>query len=164
MHKLVFTLIFFSSFQVFAHSGEEHETNLDADGFEIVSFGPSEELLGQVNKLYVKNVKPIFLKKCLSCHGINNSLPWYHALPGAKQLMNSDMKEAKEHMDMSNDFPFTGHGSAKDDLEALYRTIQKDEMPPAQYLLLHWDSKLEINEKKVINGWIDKSLNMLNEK
>jgi len=164
MFKLIVILTFTCSLQVFSHSGEDHEVKLDADGFEIVSFEPSAEQLGQINELYLKDVKPIFSKKCLSCHGVNNSLPWYYVLPGVKQLINSDMDEAKEHMDMSDDFPFAGHGTAEDDLKALRKTVRDDDMPPIQYLLLHWDSDLELSDKKIINGWIDKSLNILKSK
>ena len=75
-------------------------------------------------------MKPIFQKKCLACHGTGNTLPWYASIPGPKQLIQNDIKEAKKHMDMSQDFPFLGHGTPKDDLKALKKTIKKETMPP----------------------------------
>jgi len=137
---------------------------LDEDGFEIVSHSPSRESLDTINSKYIKNIKSIFSKKCLSCHGTNDSPPWYYSLPIAKQLMDSDMREAKKHMDMSNGFPFEGHGSPKDDLLALERTVRKNDMPPVEYKILHWDSELTEEEIKVINSWIIESLKVLENK
>jgi len=154
-----------------AHSGENHENSnptidkveRDEDGFEVVSAAPSKQILNQINTLYRNSVKKIFSNKCLSCHGVNNSPPWYYHIPGAKQLMDSDMRDAKKHMDMSNDFPFGGHGSPVDDLDALRKTVKKDDMPPLQYRIMHWDSELTDADIKEINNWIKRSKIILKE-
>jgi hypothetical protein len=160
-----------SSSQIYGHSGEDHESSkskneieLDDDGFEIVSTAPSKKVLDEINNIYLSNVKKIFSNKCLSCHGVNDSPPWYYHIPGPKQLMDSDMREAKKHMDMSNDFPFGGHGSPVDDLNALSKTIKKGDMPPIQYRVMHWGSKLTESEIKEINSWVKKSKQILNKK
>jgi hypothetical protein len=152
----------------FGHGNEKHvdsietkEAILDEDGFEVISTAPSKTKLVKINELYVKNVKKIFSNKCLSCHGVNTSLPWYYSIPGPKQLMDQDMKEAKKHMDMSNDFPFGGHGNPKDDLEALGKTLVKGDMPPFKYKIMHWGSGLSGEEVRVINNWIDVSKEIL---
>jgi hypothetical protein len=76
-------------------------------------------------------------------------------------MMNHDMEEAKEHLDMTKGFPFAGHGTPKKDLEALKETVKEDSMPPWQYKLMHWDSVLTSGEKKIVNQWINESLNKL---
>ncbi len=164
-------LIFVNFSQVYGHRGEDHEGSkpkneieLDADGFEIVSTAPSQEVIDKINKNYQSSVKKIFSNKCLSCHGVNDSPPWYYHIPGPKQLMDYDMREAKKHMDMSNDFPFGGHGSPMDDLNALTKTIEKDDMPPMKYRIMHWDSKLTDTEIKVIGNWIKESQKILIQK
>jgi hypothetical protein len=154
-----------------AHSGENHENSKpaidkverDEDGFEIVSAAPSKKILDQINELYKRNVKKIFSNKCLSCHGVNNSPPWYYHIPGAKQLMDSDMTEAKKHMDMTFDFPFKGHGSPIDDLNSLQKTVREGSMPPLKYRFMHWDSELTAKDIKDINNWINKSKLILKE-
>ncbi len=167
MNKLltIFATIFiFSSSSAYADGEGGHnesslmeQTEFDSDGFEIISNGPSEESLEQINSKYLNGVKQIFAKKCLSCHGVNNDLPWYYNIPGVKQTMDNDMEEAKKHMDMSHDFPFGGHGSPVDDLNALFKTIKKDEMPPLKYKIIHWDSGLTENEIFEVNKWIKDS-------
>lgn len=165
---LIFSFFMFSNV-VLGHGGEDHRepkasqrAKVDEDGFEIISSGPSKEVFARINESYKKNVKNIFSNKCLACHGINDSKPWYYSIPGAKQLMDYDMREAKKHMDMSNDFPFAGHGSPTDDLEALERTIEKGSMPPFRYKIIHWKSKLTKEEIKIINKWITESRSILN--
>ncbi len=154
--------------QAYGHGDEKHEASeqkkeieLDENGFETLPKGPSKIILSKINDVYLESVKNIFEKKCLSCHGINNSLPWYYNVPGAKQLMNYDMKESKKHMDMSNDFPFMGHGSPADDLNALAKTIKKGNMPPLRYKLLHWNSELTEDEINIVAKWLTEALEAL---
>lgn len=141
----------------------ENVIHLDEDGFEILSTLPSKDLINRINRQYLNTVKPIFANKCLSCHGINEELPWYYSIPGVTQLMDYDIAEAKSHMNMSHDFPFQGHGSPNDDLSALWRTIEKDTMPPLTYRMIHWNSKLTLSEIKVIKKWITESKRILSD-
>lgn len=164
---LIFSFFIFSCV-VFGHGGEDHrepkasqKAKVHEDGFEIISSGPSKETLAQINESYRKDVKSIISNKCLACHGINDSKPWYYSIPGAKQLMDYDMKEAKKHMDMSNDFPFAGHASPTDDLEALEKTIEKGSMPPFIYKMIHWKSSLTEKEIEIIKDWIHKSKKLI---
>lgn len=116
----------------------------------------------KINGNYIKQVKPIFVMKCLDCHGVGNRLPWYFRLPLAKQIMEYDMSEAKKHMDMSKDFPFTGHGTPLEDLVGLAEVVNGGDMPPWQYKLIHWRSSLTQNEKLVVLKWIKDSRALLN--
>ena len=58
---------------------------------------------------YRAEIEPIFKAKCFDCHSSSTRHPWYYKVPGVRQLINSDVKEAKEHLDMSQGFPFQGH-------------------------------------------------------
>ena len=169
MHRILIVFsIFLISNVVLGHGDEDHrdprasqQVKLDDDGFEIISSGPSKEVLAQINQIYKKEVKGIFSNKCLTCHGVNNSMPWYYSIPGAKHLMDKDMREAKEHMDMSNDFPFGGHGSPIDDLDALKKTVEnhlhqldlvtREEFDVQKQVLLKTREKIEALEKKLNN-------------
>lgn len=155
-------IIFLLSTIVFAHETEEHET--DEDGWEIVSEETPKETLELINLSYLKNVKPIFQEKCLSCHGTDNPLPWYSKIPGIKQFILHNIKEAKEHMDMTDDFPFSGHGSPEEDLKELAEVVEEDAMPPLMYKMMHWKASLNKNDKKAINEWVEDSLKLINPK
>ncbi|USN47051.1 MAG: heme-binding domain-containing protein [Pseudobdellovibrionaceae bacterium] len=155
---IAFAMSCFVHLSAYAHKGEDHSKPKEAQNSSVAS----EKLLEEINEGYISKIKPILKTKCLDCHGSNNHMPWYHSLPGVKQIMNHDIEEAKEHMDMTKGFPFAGHGTPKEDLEALRETLKEDSMPPWQYKLMHWDSGLTSEEMKIVNQWINESLNKLN--
>ncbi|MBT4287215.1 MAG: heme-binding domain-containing protein [Deltaproteobacteria bacterium] len=134
-------------------NANEHMSNMDNDLSQIH--------LDQTNQAYQKYVKVIFEKKCFDCHGSVTTFPWYYKIPGVKQLMDRDIREAKEHLDMSNDFPFGGHGEPAADLKSIKKSIEDDTMPLFMYRLTHPDSKLTEAEQKIVFNWIDESIKKL---
>lgn len=122
-----------------------------------------EEALKTINQNYVKNVKQIFQASCFDCHSGQTRYPWYYKIPGAKQLIDRDIREARKHIDMSDDFPFNGHGTPSEDLEALQKSIQKSTMPPFRYKITHWNSQLSQEQKRVILKWIEESQDELSK-
>lgn len=154
--KWVPLLLTIVSGAVWAHQGHRHG---EAKGKTIV---PSEEeLLKQINTDYLVRVRPIFQKSCFDCHGNTTRYPWYYRMPGAKQLIDHDIQESKEHLDMSVDFPFKGHGSPKEDLQAIRESVEKGEMPPFRYFILHSGAKLKDAEKKAVTEWATRGMDLL---
>ncbi|RYZ77997.1 MAG: hypothetical protein EOP06_29870, partial [Proteobacteria bacterium] len=80
--------------------------------------------------------------------------PWYSSLPFAKNLIQRDLAQAKEHLDMSTGFPFGGHGSDLEDLEAIRESVDAGDMPPLRYKLLHWSAKVSPEERSAIVSWV----------
>ena len=156
---LLLSLLLFSRI-IFAHGGKEHKSSQEVRLEKVISNSLEIEF-SKINKEYKFSVKPIFAKKCLACHAVNNSLPWYYTIPGVKQLMDHDMEEAKKHLDMSKDFPFGGHGDPLEDLDELKETIQKGNMPPIQYKIIHRESSLTFEEIQEVNSWIDRSKELI---
>lgn len=148
---------FFFSIYSYAHKGEDHSKPLK-EKVEI-----SVDKLKLINESYKKNVASIFKAKCLDCHGTPKKLPWYYALPIAKQMMDKDMKEAKKHLDIQKGFPFKGHGTPEEDLKAISEVIEKKEMPPLNYRMMHWNSEITKDEAKVIKKWVNESLASLDK-
>jgi len=160
--------ILFLAFQAFAHKGVDHSKEGQRKGktkthskSKPVIKKPTLLQLKRVNLHYKEQVKPIFKAKCWDCHGSGNDLPWYSVIPGIKQLLESDLSDAKKHMDMSDDFPFKGHGSPKEDLEALRRMLQEESMPPFRYRVLHWGYLPTAVEEQKIHYWIEESMDIL---
>jgi hypothetical protein len=117
----------------------------------------------QINELYLSQVKPIFQKKCFDCHSQNTQYPWYYKFPGVKQLIDHDTREAKEHLDYTNDFPFSGHGTPAKDLDAIQDEVKEDSMPIFRYWILHRDSGLTQEEQRIILEWVKSSQAILGE-
>jgi len=121
-----------------------------------------ESINKQINTEYITNIKPIFQTKCFACHATNSkTLPWYYGVPGVKQLMDYDMEEAKNHLNFDDDFPFISHASPLLDLKGLKKSVAERDMPPLRYRVIHWDSLLDANETKILNSWVDNSIEML---
>lgn len=117
--------------------------------------------IDQINESYKRNVKPIFQRSCFDCHSQSPKLPWYHSIPIVHSLIEDDMKEAKEHLDFTNDFPFQGHGAPKEDLEAIADSVRDKSMPPLRYRIMHWNSGLTDQEQKIVLKWTAESQTLL---
>lgn len=147
------------------HGDKKHEVqgNLVKETKKVIESNATKEKLQSINIAYIKNIKPIFKVKCFDCHGTLENYPWYYSVPGIKQLMDWDMEEAKKHLDMRKDFPFVSHEIPLEDLKSLKETIEEDEMPPFQYVLGHWDSRLNKEEKMKLYQWVEDSLKALGD-
>lgn len=157
-------LLLLSPSLVAAHEKGKEAPRLDDQGFEIIEAGPSQEVLAGINREYRSRIRPIFREKCFDCHSTETRFPWYYTLPGARQLIDHDIREAKKHLDMTGDFPFEGHhGTAVDNLKALERVIKENRMPLWRYRILHWDAWLSREEKDKILRWIHESQTIINQ-
>jgi hypothetical protein len=72
-----------------------------------------------------------------------------------------DMSESKKHLDFFKDFPFKGHGTPTEDLEAIKKSVSDKTMPPSTYLIMHRQAELSPEEIKTISDWVDESLKEL---
>ena len=65
---------------------------------------------------------------------------------------------------MTDDFPFSGHGSPEDDLKELSRIVKKGAMPPFRYKVMHWGASLSKDDKRAVNEWVEDSLKLIHSK
>src|SRR3989338_3279900 len=108
-HLGKFFLLFFLLFP-WAHGGES-ENEVQPQTNQVEGKSDDMELKIYMVKLYFDNkLKNVFQKKCFDCHGSANAMPWYYSLPVVKGLMDHDIREAKEHLDMSHGYPFKVDG------------------------------------------------------
>lgn len=142
----------------FAHEGKKHSAHHPKPSVQ------EKSDLAQISEMYLSDVKPIFEKKCFDCHGSQGSSPWYRNMPIVKQLIDHDLQESKEHLDMTTDFPFKSHATPKEDLDAIQETIDKNEMPPFRYRIMHSNSALTGEEKGKVRKWIQFGKSLLKEK
>ena len=164
MKIFILTLIVFTFQDSWGHGGEDHskkkspEVAHDSIGFDSKEV---EEVYKKINTSYLKKIKPIFKKSCFDCHSSQTTYPWYYKVPGVKQLIDSDIKEAKSHLDFSNDYPFISHDTPENDLKSIEKSISKKIMPPKKYLWMHNNAKLSQQEVEEIKKWIKVSLEAL---
>ncbi len=143
----------------FAHEGEVHTSGKNQQPTALPQ--SSIEAAKLINESYRVNVELIFRKSCFDCHSAQTEFPWYKNFPGIKQLIASDIAEARTHLDMSKGFPFRSHSSPLKDLEAIRKVVGEESMPPVRYWMLHPGSKLKNEERKIVFDWVNEGLKHL---
>lgn len=141
---------------VWSHEGHHHPP---AAGSSVARL----QALARINADYQVAVKPIFQAKCWDCHSAHTRYPFYYRIPGVRWLIDRDIRQARKHLDMSQDFPFQSHAGPEKDLDAIRGVVKDDEMPPLDYRLRHWGSGLSQSEKAIILRWIEESGKILPE-
>ena len=124
---------------------------------------PVDPTLRAINDDYLASAKPLFARACASCHGPGNALPWYHAIPFVRGMIDDDIARARRTMDMSHDFPFRGRGTPAEYLEAIGEVLDEGSMPPLRYRALHWAAGFDTPEKDIVREWVGRSLLRLDE-
>ncbi len=150
-------MLFIAPPLVLSHGDNEHEQKTNVKK-ELSKDNNLLKAYKEINENYNKNIKPIFKKKCFDCHGLITQSPWYYKIPGVKQMIDYDIKEAKKHLDMSEDFPFISHETPLKDLESLKEVSMEDDMPPFRYIIGNWDARLDKKEKQAIIKWTEESI------
>ena len=161
--KIILFLVFTHFYSTaWGHGGIDHSKGDSHAPVKMPPIGNRNSQIHQrINESYKLNVRPIFERSCFDCHSSTTQYPWYYKVPGVKQLIDSDIKEARSHLDFSHDFPFISHDSPENDLKSIQKSVEEENMPPFKYLILHSNSDLSDIEVKTISDWTQTSLNML---
>lgn len=151
-----------SSGIVFAHGDEEHEraetvSQVSLDSVTAAQAEVRDSIFGIIQEGFAR-LEPTFKKGCFDCHTTNTVYPWYYKLPIVKGILDDHIKDGLKHLDMTDGFPFKGHGAPADDLEAIREEVLEGEMPLLSYRMLHWSAKPSDNEIDSIATWVDRSL------
>lgn len=153
---VLLSTVSFAEWPAYAHKGHHHHAE-DTKGEKSIPENPADPLqqkLKLVGVSYADKVKPIFQKSCFDCHSDHPAYPWYYRLPGVKHLIDSDIDESKEHLNLTNGFPFAGHGTPDEDLQAIADAVQDGSMPPFRYRIMHPKNRLTDEDRAAILGWV----------
>jgi hypothetical protein len=154
--KMKFVLLVFFCCPTFAHEGHQHGAHTQ-EAKEQDAIPNLKAIYADIQSDYQKTVKPVFDTKCGACHSAEVMAPWYTAIPGFGWIVESERAEAKEHLEFSKGFPFAGHGTPEEDLEAIRNSIVKDAMPTRLYRFIHPSHRITDDEKLIIFNWIESS-------
>lgn len=87
------------------------------------------------------DAKALLVAKCADCHSSETRWPMYARIPPGSWLIERDIVEARKKMDLSQ-----WEKLPVEQQEVLTAKIVQEtkngDMPPLQYLALHWDAKL----------------------
>jgi hypothetical protein len=155
---LVVAVLLFAS-GAFAHQGHHHYPGSEAVAPPISK--ESEPAISAIRDDYRRRIEQVFRKGCMDCHSGQTHFPWYYKISGIKQLLDSDIEEARQHLDFSDGYPFKSHAPPIEDLDAIAESVQKGSMPPFLYRLAHKGADLTDEEKSAVLDWSEKSKALL---
>jgi hypothetical protein len=97
-------------------------------------------------------VAAILAKSCQDCHSDRTHWPWYGHIPPASWLLNSDVQQARSHMDFSKWSKYS-LDDKREILTQMGAEVRNNEMPPRRYLFMHSDAKLLAEDVQRLYAW-----------
>lgn len=149
-----------------SHGGKKHDDDEKKEAADTTISDSAliiqDSVYAAINNNY-QTVRHIFKKSCFDCHSDSTNYPWYHNLPFIGGMIDDDIKEAKKHLDMTNDFPFGGHVTQIEQLIEIKEQIKDGDMPILSYRFMHWGHLIEGKRQDSVFLWIDESIALLKQ-
>ena len=97
-----------------------------------------------------EDAKAVLVTKCADCHSSETRWPVYARVAPGSWLIERDIVEARKKMDLSR---WEEMPAEKQELltAKIAQEAKGGEMPPLQYLVLHWDSKLSKDDVRALS-------------
>ncbi len=107
-------------------------------------------------------VRAIIERSCYDCHSHQTRWPWYSYIAPASWLVAADVKEAREHLNLSEwDRYKELRAIAK--LDQMCQEVLDDRMPLPAYLWMHPSAKLSQADIDLLCDWVEKARDNLME-
>jgi cytochrome c len=94
--------------------------------------------------------KAVLVSKCADCHSNATRWPVYARVAPGSWLIERDIVEARKKMDLSRweEMPVETQQVL---MAKIVQETKSGEMPPMQYLVLHWNAKLSVGDVKALS-------------
>jgi hypothetical protein len=89
---------------------------------------------------------------CYDCHSHETIWPWYARIAPVSFLLAHDVSEGREHLDFSTWTELGPRRQAKR-LREVGEQVDEREMPPALYMLMHPDARLDDRARAELVAW-----------
>jgi Haem-binding domain len=91
-------------------------------------------------------------RACGNCHSNQTVLPWYGHVAPVSWLIHRHIREGREELNFSE---WTTYSAQRrhNELELICGVVSNGRMSPASYRVLHPESRLQAQDKKVICAW-----------
>lgn len=104
-----------------------------------------------------KAVSDLLVSKCADCHSKDIAVyPFYKGFPLADSLIGRNIRNGQDSFLIDRAKLSGKEKFSAEDIQRLSQALAKGNMPPLQYLLLHWDAALSEREQKILSSWIQK--------
>jgi Haem-binding domain len=91
-------------------------------------------------------------RACGNCHSNQTKLPWYGHVVPISWWIDRHVREGRQALNFTE---WTTYSARRqhDELESICGVVSNGRMPPASYKVLHRESRLEAEDKKLICAW-----------
>jgi cytochrome c len=96
------------------------------------------------------DAKAVLVTKCADCHSSETRWPVYSRIAPGSWLIERDIVEARKHMDLSH-WELLSMEQQQVLLAKISREAKSGDMPPLQYVALHWGAKLAPAEVQTLS-------------
>jgi hypothetical protein len=100
------------------------------------------------------NIQNLLKNSCYDCHSNNTNYPWYNKIQPVSWFLEHHIKEGKKELNFSE---FGGYSERrqKSKIKSIISQVRDDEMPLWTYTLIHRDTKLSEDDKKLITNYLN---------
>ncbi len=119
---------------------------------------PETTVTGNDDIAYVEkvpaDVKVLMKNACYDCHSMETVYPWYSHVAPFKWLVKNDIMEGRHHVNFSTWGKYTDLEKVKK-LDDIHDEVDKGEMPPSNYKLMHNKARLTDEDRQKLVAWAD---------
>jgi cytochrome c len=104
------------------------------------------------NSQFPPAVRAILVAKCADCHSMQTRAPFYGRLAPASWLMERDINRGRKAMNLSQWDSYSADQRQSHAAKIAHET-KSHEMPLPQYLMIHWNARVNDTEIRAFAGW-----------
>lgn len=116
-------------------------------GFVLIQFIPIDRTNPAVTREVAWNApetRALAQRACFDCHSNETVWPWYSYVAPVSLRIAGHVEEGREHLN------FSAWDQPNEDFEEIAKVIERDQMPTADYLLIHTEAQLSDAEKQAL--------------
>jgi hypothetical protein len=91
-------------------------------------------------------------RACGNCHSNQTELPWYGHVVPLSWWINRHVREGRQALNFTEWTTYSARRQ-RDELESICGVVSNGRMPPVSYRVLHPESRLEAEDKKLLCAW-----------
>jgi hypothetical protein len=101
-------------------------------------------------------VAGVLRRACANCHSYETQWPWYSQISPVSWIMARHVRNGRAKLNFSE---WTGASASQ--LEEICDPVDKNQMPPSDYALMHPEARLSKADREILDAWADGKLAQL---
>jgi hypothetical protein len=97
-------------------------------------------------------VQTLLRRACMDCHSNETFWPWYSGVAPISWLTARDVREGREHLNLSTWDRYDA-GERAELFDEMAEVVEEGEMPMKMYLPLHPEARLTAEERALLVRW-----------